>query len=569
MKKVVLAGNPNVGKSVIFTRLSGIYAISSNYPGTTVEVARSRVNRDGILFELIDAPGTYALESDAEAEKIAEKLIDQADVVINVIDAGNLERNLYLTFELLEKKKPMVIALMMWDEVQKRGIRINIERLSQVLGIPVIPVVATTGEGMKKLIQSLDHARIPAIFPSSHQERWHEIGKVIQVVQSFSYQKPNWVDRIKEATLHPFSGFLVGLGVLYGVFWLVRFIGEGLIHYILDPFFHLFYYPLLVRLDRFLSFSPFLRTVLIGHLVNGKIDFEQSLGLLSTGVYVELGVVLPYIISFYFILGLLEDTGYLPRLAVLLDGFFHRVGLHGYAIVPTLLGLGCNVPGIMATRILESETERFIITVLISIAVPCASQQALIFGVLGKHGSLPVLLVYCILFLVWITLGIILKYTVKGYRPALILEIPPYRFPYWKTLLPKLWIRVKGFLREALPIVTLGIVIINLLFMTNLFPFIAQLIGPFFLKFLDLPSEVSLVLALGFLRKDIAMGLLVPLQLTVKQLVISSVMLAMFFPCIATFMVILKELGVKRLIQGTCIMLIVSTFTGIILNQIL
>jgi ferrous iron transport protein B len=569
MKKVVLAGNPNVGKSVFFTRLSGIYAVSSNYPGTTVEISRSQISRDGVKFELIDAPGTYALEADAEAEKIAGKLIDEADIVVNVIDAGNLERNLYLTFELLEKKKPMVIALNMWDEVQRRGVRIDIQALSHILGIPVIPVVATTGEGMKKLIQTLDHARVPIIVPSSHQERWHEIGQVIQAVQSFSYHKPTWVDRLKEATLLPVSGFLIGLGVLYGVFWVVRFIGEGLINYILDPLFYRFYYPLLLGLDRHLSFSPFLRTILIGHLVDGKIDFEQSLGLLSTGIYVELGVVLPYIISFYFILGLLEDTGYLPRLAVLLDGFFHRIGLHGYAIVPTLLGMGCNVPGIMSTRILESKTERFIISVLISIAVPCASQQALIFGVLGKHGTMPVMLVYFILLLVWIILGVILKYAVKGYRPALILEIPPYRFPYWKTLLPKLWLRVKGFLKEALPIVSLGILAVNLLFMTNLFPYIAQAIGPFFQKYLGLPSEVSLVLVLCFLRKDIAMGLLAPLQLTVKQLVISSVILAMFFPCVATFMVILKELGVKKLIQGTIIMLFASILTGLILNLVL
>ena len=255
--------------------------------------------------------------------------------------------------------------------------------------------------------------------------------------------------------------------------------------------------------------------------------------------------------------------------AVLLDGFFHRIGLHGYAIVPTLLGLGCNVPGIMSTRILESKTERFIISVLISIAVPCASQQALIFGVLGKYGALPVMFVYFILLLVWIILGFILKYSIKGYRPALILEIPPYRFPYWKTLIPKLWLRVKGFLKEALPIVSLGILAVNLLFMTDLFPYIAQAVGPFFQKYLGLPSEVSLVLVLGFLRKDIAMGLLAPLQLTLKQLIISAVMLAMFFPCVATFMVILKELGAKKLIQGIIIMLFASTLTGLLLNLVL
>ncbi|MCX6090947.1 MAG: ferrous iron transporter B [Candidatus Atribacteria bacterium] len=569
MKKVVLAGNPNVGKSVVFTRLSGVYAISSNYPGTTVEIARSMVKRDHSSFELIDAPGTYALEADAEAEKIAGKLIESADVVINVVDAGNLERNLYLTFELMEQRKPMILALNMWDEAKKRGIDINILKLSEILGIPVIPVVATTGEGMKKLVQSLDSAQVPVIIPGSHELRWKEIGQVIEAVQDFSYRQPCWVDRLKETTIQPVSGIIIGVGVLYGVFWLVRFIGESLITYLLDPLFYTWYFPFLLSLDRALSFSPFLRTVLVGQPVYGTINLEQSLGLLSTGVYVELGVVLPYIVSFYLILGLLEDTGYLPRLAVLLDGFLHRVGLHGYAIVPTLLGLGCNVPGVMATRVLESETERFIVTVLISVGVPCASQQALVFGVLGKYGTWPVLLVYGILFLVWLILGVILKYTVKGYRPALILEIPPYRLPYWKTILPKLWMRVKGFLREALPVVSLGILAINLLFMTNLFQIIARGLGPLMTTLFGLPKEVTLILALGFLRKDIAMSLLPPLGLSVKQLIISTVMLAMFFPCVATFMVIWKELGMKRLLQASGIMIGFSLLVGALLRVVL
>ena len=421
LKKVVLAGNPNVGKSVIFTQLSGVYAISSNYPGTTVDFSKSTVRKNNTWFELIDAPGTYALSAEAEAEKIAEKLIEEGDIVVNVVDATNLERNLYLTFELLEKKKPMILVLNMWDEAKKRGIEIDREALEEALGVPVIPVVATTGEGIKDLVRALDRAQVPKLIPQDHEKRWEEIGNLLKKVQRFSYREPQWVDFLYRATISPVGGLLIGIGVLIGSFFLIRLIGEGIINYVFDPLFDRFYLPLLEKLDQLLSFSPFLQSLLIGQRIEGVIDFEQSLGVLSTGIYIPIAVVLPYILAFYLILGFLEDIGYLPRLAVLLDGFFHKVGLHGYAIVPTLLGLGCNVPGILGTRVLESEVERFIVATLISVAIPCAAQQALIVGVLGDFGIGPVVLVYSVLFLVWVVTALFLKFVVPGYRPALII----------------------------------------------------------------------------------------------------------------------------------------------------
>lgn len=569
LKRVVLAGNPNVGKSVIFTQLSGVYAFSSNYPGTTVDFMQSYIEHQGELFEVIDAPGTYSLEEIAEAEKIAARLVEEADIVVNVVDAGNLERNLYLTLELAERRKPMVVALNMWDEARKQGIEIDLQALEQILGVPVVPVVATTGEGIRDLLAALSQARVPHPVSSDHAHRWEDIGKIITEVQRFSYRRPTWRDTLQRMTILPGVGFVFGLFVLVGIFFAVRFIGEGLITYVLNPLFEGYYLPFLERLGALLSRYPLWQEVLLGKLIDGHIDFERSLGLLSTGVYVSLGAVLPYVFAFYLVLGILEDVGYLPRLAVFLDGFLHRLGLHGYSVVPMLLGLGCNVPGIMATRILESEKERFVVTLLIAIGIPCSAQQALIVGVLAPYGIAPILVVYGTLLVVTLLLALLLKYLVPGFRPPLICEIPPYRLPFPKAVLSKLWVRLRGFLRDALPVVFLGVLVVNLLSLTNVFPYLARVVSPSVARALGLPQEALLVIALGFLRKYMAMGLLVPLGLSVKQLVIASVILSLFFPCVAAFVVILREFGWRRLLVAIGIMLSFAFLVGSFLNLVL
>lgn len=558
-----------MGKSVIFTQVSGIYAFSSNYPGTTVDFLRSYIEHRGEWFEIIDAPGTYSLEEVAEAERIAARLVEDADIVVNVVDAGNLERNLYLTFELAERQKPMIVALNMWDEARKRGIEIDVRTLEEILGVPVVPVVATTGEGIKELLEALPRARIPHPVPPDHARRWEDIGKVIDQVQRFSYRRPSWQDVLQRVTLLPGVGFLFGLAVLAGIFFSVRFIGEGLARHVLDPLFEGYYLPFLGRIGSVLSRYPLWQEVLLGRLIDGQVNLERSLGLLSTGIYVSLGVVLPYVFAFYLVLGLLEDVGYLPRLAVFLDGVLHRLGLHGYSIVPMLLGLGCNVPGIIATRVLESEKERFVVTVLIAIGIPCSAQQALIVGVLSPHGVSPVLTVYGTLFAVVIVLSLLLKYLVPGFRPPLICEIPPYRLPLPKAVFLKLWVRMRGFFKDALPVMFLGVLIVNLLYLTRAFPLVARLVSPSLSHILGLPREALLVLGMGFLRKDMAMGLLLPLGLSVKQLVIASVVLSLFFPCAAAFVVILREFGWKRLLEAVAIMLPFAFVVGSLLNALL
>jgi ferrous iron transport protein B len=567
--RILLMGNPNVGKSVLFSRLTGVQAIVSNYPGTTISYTRGNMKLAEELAEVIDVPGTYTLEPTSEAEEIALRLLDSGDIVINVVNAINLERNLYLTLQLLERGVPMVVALNLWDDTKHRGIDIDLEKLEERLGVPVIPTVAVTGQGVKELVENIPRATSPQLPPTTRDQRWVAIGQIIEQVQHIRHRHHTWRERLSDASVKPLSGGFIALGILAASFFIIRLIGEGLINYVLNPLFDTLWAPVISRLSQLMGSTGFLHDIVIGKLIDGEVDFVQSFGLLTSGLYVPFGMVLPYIVSFYFVLGILEDTGYLPRLAVLMDTIMHRLGLHGYAIIPTLLGLGCNVPAILATRILESKRERFIAATLISIAVPCAALQAMIFGLVGERGIGYVAIVYGTLFIVWIILGFILNRTVKGFSPELLIEIPPYRLPPWRTVLQKLWFRTYGFLAEAIPIILGAILVINVLYILGVFDAIANFTAPVVTGLLGLPKEAVTALVIGFLRKDVALGMLAPLALTSGQLVVGSVVLAMLFPCIATFVVMFRELGVVNLLKAVGVMIVAALVTGGILNLIL
>ena len=567
--KILLMGNPNVGKSVIFSRLTGVHVIASNYPGTTISYTQGFMKLGEETDEVIDVPGTYTLEPTSEAEEIALQLLNTGDIVINVVNAVNLERNLYLTLQLLERGIPVVVALNLWDDTKHRGIHIDLDKLRELLGVPVIPTVAVTGQGIKELVENIPKAASPDIPVRSRDERWAIIGSIIDQVQHITHRHHTWLERLEDASVKPLTGGIIALAVLASAFLVVRFIGESLIGYVLDPLFNNLWAPVVLKLSNLMGGGGFLHDIVAGKLANGEVNFVESFGLLSSGLYVPLAMVLPYIISFYLVLGLLEDIGYLPRLAVLMDTIMHRLGLHGYSIIPTLLGLGCNVPAILATRILESKRERFIAATLISIGVPCAALQAMIFGLVGQHGGQYVAIVYGTLFVAWIILGIILNHVVKGFSPELLIEIPPYRLPPWRTVLQKLWMRTYGFLVEAIPIILGAVVAINILYFFGVFDAIASFTAPVVSGLLGLPKEAVTALVIGFLRKDVALGMLAPLALSAEQLVVGSVVLAMFFPCIATFVVLLRELGMVNMLKSAGVMISAALITGGILNLIL
>lgn len=562
-------GNPNVGKSVFFSRLTGVRVIAANYPGTTVEFTKGYLKLGEEMAEVIDVPGTYTLEPTSKAEEVATEMLKDGDLVINVVNATNLERNLFLTMQLLERDIPVIVALNVWDDTKHRGIHIDVKKLEQVLGVPVVPTVAVTGEGMKELVSRIHEATSPPVSHRTRDERWVAVGRIIEQVQTVTHRHHTWLERLGDASVKPFPGIPIAVLAILASFMVIRFIGEGLIAYIFEPLFNNLWAPVMMRLSEFLGSGGFLHDILIGKLISGEIDFTQSFGILTTGLFIPFGAVLPYVLAFYLVLGFLEDLGYLPRVAVLLDTLMHRLGMHGYAIIPTLLGLGCNVPGILATRILESKRERFIVATLISIAVPCAALQAMVIGLVGREGWQYVAVVYGTLFVVWVILGLILNLTVKGFSPELLIEIPPYRLPSARILASKLWMRILGFLKEAIPVVMLGIFVITILYALNVFDYIANFAAPVVSGLLGLPSDATAALVIGFLRKDMAVGMLGALSLSANQLVVGSVVLAMFFPCIASFVVLARELRLKGILAATGIMIAASLVVGSLLNLIL
>ncbi|MFH0731566.1 MAG: ferrous iron transporter B [Candidatus Omnitrophota bacterium] len=570
IKKIYLIGNPNVGKSVVFSRLTGVQAISSNYPGTTVEITKGYLKLGEDKIEVVDLPGTYSLEPSSSAEEAAVSLLKEYPkeeiAVINIIDATNLERNLLLTLQLLEQGYPVIVCLNMCDDAGHRGIHIDFQKLEKLLGVAVIPTCAVTGSGIKSLISRIQEAEPALIDKLVSEARWLEIGKIVEQVQRLEHRHHTLRELLEDASVRPLSGLLMAAGVIYASFKIVRFVGEFIVNRITDPVFINFVKPLLEKLTLHWQEEGFWFHLLIGDLINGKIDFKQSLGVLTTAPYIEFGMVLPYMISFYFILSLLEDIGYLPRLAILLDNVLHQLGLHGFAIIPVLLGFGCNVPGILATRSLESKRERLIASTVISIGVPCVPLQAMIFGLLGKFGGFYVGGVYLVLFSLILILGIILNSALKGYSPEFLLEIPPYRLPPLNVLLKKLYFRIKAFLIEAVPVVLIGVMVVNILIYFKLFDIVTGIFAPVVNGLFGLPKQAIAALIIGFLRKDVAVGMLMPLGLSAKQLFIAATLLAISFPCIATFIVLWKELGMKDLIKSTLIMISVSVIVGTMLN---
>jgi len=566
--RILLMGNPNVGKSVVFSRLTGVNVIASNYPGTTVEFMKGSMRIGEEKAELVDVPGTYTLEPTSRAEEVAVEMLKEGDVVIHVMEATNLERNLYLGLQLLEREVPMVVALNLWDETKHTGITIDAEKLEKLLGVPVIPTVAVTGEGIKKLVSRLPEAK-KGSYERTDEGPWSDIGRIVGQVQKVTHRHHTILERLGDASIKPLTGIPIAILILYLTFKIIRFIGEGLIGVLFEPLFENLWAPLIMKLSVLLGSSGFLHDVLIGKLVEGGIDFVESLGLLTTGLFVPIAMVLPYVFAFYLILGFLEDSGYLPRLAVLVDNIMHRLGLHGLAIIPMLLGLGCNVPGALATRVLETRRERFLAATLMAIAIPCMAQIAMIVGLVGQYGARGLGTVFGTLFVVWIVLGVLLNRVVKGESPEIFAEIPPYRIPYWNALAKKLWMRVRSFVTEAVPFVLLGVLVVNILYALRIIEFLGKVTAPVVTGLLGLPKEAVGALIIGFLRKDVAIGMLAPLGLSLSQLVVASVVLAMYFPCVATFAILVKELGAKDMLKSAGIMVASALVVGSLLNLIL
>jgi ferrous iron transport protein B len=543
----MLVGNPNVGKSLLFSRLTGIGVISSNYAGTTVEVKTGRIRYSNTEYELFDIPGIYSLESFSKADDTAIKIVDEADIIINVIDATSLERNLNLTLQLLEKKIPVIVCLNFWDDTGHRGITIDPVLLQDILGVKVVTTSALSGEGMKTLVASLVSTdRGGSLTNDIHEKRdqWARIGEIVKRVQKLEHRHHTFRERIADFTIHPVGGVVSAVVILFLTFVFIRFVGEWLVNGLCDPLFTKYYNPLIHHLGSFVP-VPVIRDIFIGH----SVDPLASFGILTTGVYIALVLVFPYFVSFYFIFGFLEDSGYLPRLAVVLDAFFHRIGLHGYSSIPVMLGLGCKVPAFLATRVLTSRREKILTMALVLMSAPCLPQSAMIISLGMRHGVFTVIAIFAILFFLSLLVNTMMSRLMGGESQELFVEIPAYRFPSAKMLVKKLRYRVIEYIREVGPMIILGVLVIHILDSFKLLTAVSDLVGIPISWLLGLPHDIAPVMVLGFLRKDVSIALLAPFNLDRQQFIVASIFMVLYIPCIASFFTLIKELGIAAALK--------------------
>ncbi|MDQ5941138.1 MAG: ferrous iron transport protein [Candidatus Dependentiae bacterium] len=576
LKTVVLVGNPNVGKSSLFYRLTGTHVITGNFPGTTLSVTRGTLSTHQknaeYSYEIIDLPGMYSLtEHTGAMTKGALFVLSQADIIINVIDSTQLKRNLYLHLQLKTLGKPTIIALNLYDEAGYHGIHINTDLLSTRLSCPVIPTVSISGNGIPalvKAISSLPSTTNLTAQPSS-RPNWQEITEHVTTVQRCTKRRKTFLEHLTTLSVHPVWGAILALIVFGSTLAALFALSSSLEFTILSLFNFVLEQPLQL-LHALCEKHPFLRTFLIGDISQSPIDFENAMGILTTGLYIPLGQVAPPVIAFYATMGLLEDSGYLPRIAYVADTLMHRYALHGAAIIPMLMGAGCNVTGIIGTRILENRQQRIIAATLIAIAVPCASQTGFIVAMAVKMGPMLLTCLIISLIVLWHLIGLILGVQRRNNYPELIMEMPPLRLPRWRPSLRKLAHRVKNFLSDAIPITIIGIGIVLLLTHTGILTCIAQTLFGWTHTLWGLPQETVPALCMGLFRKEIALTFLraVP-SLTQAQAFTATLILTLWFPCVSVYAILYKEFGFRTVCLMALFMALVSSITGIIAHMVL
>jgi ferrous iron transport protein B len=527
-----------------------------------------RKNRIKHKIEVIDVPGTYRINPENDAEKVATDMLEEGDILVNVVDSTNLEKNLNLTIQLLKYNKPIIVVLNMWDEAKHKGISIDSKKLSEILNVPVICTSGLSGKGINDLIEECVNNIGKEREGVEFEDKWAKIGEIIDSVQDLSHRHHTFLERIQDISIDPIFGIPFAVVSLFIIFNIVFRSGEFLVG-IMEQLFNYFYSPFIFWLSNLLLEYNSLHYILLGDIGNSIIDYESAMGVLTTGVFMTLGLVLPYIFVFYIVFGFLEDLGYLPRIAIIFDKFFHNIGLHGFSIMPMLLAFGCNVPGIMAIRNLETKRERFITAVLTSITIPCVAQFAIVFSIIGMKGFSYFLFIIITILSIWMVLGSTLKYFVRGNDTSLLLEIPPYRFPGFKIQVKTLFMRLRGFITEAVPYVLGGIFVINILKLYGVINFIGNLFKPIVQGAFGLPQDSVSAFIVGLVRKDAAVILLKPFNLTDKQLLIAVVLLIIYFPCMATVSIIFKELKIIDGLKAMGVTVITTIIVGSILNILL
>ena len=628
--KVALVGQPNVGKSSLFTRLTGVGVISSNYPGTTVEFDEGVVTRNGKTVSVHDLPGTYSMSGNSDDEKVVLRDLWEGrnDTVILVADATNLVSSLVLCFEALELGLPTIIALTKIDEARKRN-RIDIDALSGILGVPVMPVSSKTSEGVDALADAVCEGRarasgfrveympdiekaivaledgLPdnlkfnkrgvavklleesepfdemigtdlkhtvAVMKKLYRDgtgqslavgiassRYAEAENIVSDVVSESDTKPSLADRISDVMITPVTGIPILLAVCLVILTTIVYVGSFL-DGVVSSVYEAVVGTAIIDLG---GDSEFWTAVLTG--IDGSIQAIMSL-------------VIPYIMVFYIILGILEDSGYLTRAVVLLDRTMHHFGLHGGSFIPIIVGLGCNVPAIMAVRTVQSRREKVILSSMIVMAVPCSAQMAIIMGATGSYSGIVYAFgILVMLVCLAVVTGVLMNRFMK-YEPSnLAMELPDLQVPSAKNVLFKTWYRIKDFFYIAFPLLVVGSIVVELLLQYDLLDVIVDPLSPVIVGMLGLPAVCSIAFIVGILRKEMALGMLQILAggialeafMTPDQFVVFGVVMAVYMPCVATLITMWREIGWKETIGVSVLSIVVAILLGTATNLLL
>ena len=552
--RIALIGQPNCGKSTLFNQVAGYKAETGNFSGTTVTYTESRVRVGGQVIDLVDLPGAYTLHSGSPAELETIRYLDtrHVDVIINVADSTHLASALELTLELLPLNKPLILALNMVDESARIGLHIDGEGLSRELGLPVLPLIASKGRGVQGLFLKALECGSKNIGASKQQHldedalTRHKIA--LGLAGRFSKQgerQLTWRDMLDDVLLHPVWGYAILLFVLFLFFEAVYGIGK-----LVEP-------PLLTLFDLLTRgvLSPFGANTLLSEIVLG----------IMQGIAAGVAIVLPYLLPFLFGLGLLEDVGYLPRIAFLMDALMHRIGLHGKAIVPFILGYGCNVPAVMSTRTLEEPRDRYLAAALATL-VPCAARLAVVFGLVAFYlGPIAAFALYLFNLVVIALTGRILSKLMPEDSPGLILEMPTYRVPTLKNVFSKAWFRVREFVVEAWPILIVGSAVLSILNYYHAAIVFNSIVRPVTWSF-GLPSEVGVPLIFGILRKELSLVMLgqalgttdFSAALSAEQMIVYATFVMFYLPCLATLSVLRRELGTRAMLMIAALTVVIA-----------
>jgi len=639
-KTVILVGSPNVGKSVIFGLLTGRYVTVSNYPGTSVEIVEGIIQTTGRGQEnikIIDSPGVNSLIPKSEDEQVTRNILLRTEDagILQAADSKNLKRSLLINSQLSDMGLPMVLVLNMYDEAEERGIRIDRDRLSEILGIRVIPTVATERRGLREIWKSLGECRhanrearfsppieaaveeLAALLPETPVSKrflaltllaedrhlYHllketdpdlDTGKIQEILQKaqeefqdplgyvIQKQRQVYVDEIFKLcvqqeykpsssrretvgnwAMHPVIGVPVLFFLLYLMYLFVGKIGAGYgVNFLENVVFGRVVTPFLTRVvDAVLPFA-FMHDLLVGEY-----------GVLSVGLTYSVAIVLPVVSFFFLFFGLLEDSGYLPRLTVMSNRVFKKIGLNGRAVLPMVLGLGCVTMATLTTRILTTRKERVIATLLLALGIPCSAQLGVILGLVGGLSMKALAIVIVTVLMQLLIVGHLAAKVVPGKSSDFLIEIPPLRIPQMSNIVMKTYHRVKWFLKEAVPLFMLGTFILFLLDRLGLIGGIERVLAPVLEGLLDLPAKTAQAFIVGFLRRDYgAAGLFMMAdrgEMSMLQLAVSMTVMVLFVPCLANYFVMIKEHGKKVAFYMVSFILVYAILVGAVLNVVL